>query len=93
MLAGGRSIPFMVEIRYKVGLPNIRVTHPQIVDVIYKQTVLSILDDQYFPTSGSESLDGLSQSLSMDVSKLRMSVDKRIQLLRESLNGIMLVVC
>lgn len=87
-LGGGRTIPFMVQVRYQVGMPNIRTDRPDIVDTIIKLTVLAILDDLYLPASGSSSLDGLSQSLSFDASKYRELVDKRVDTIASSLNGI-----
>ena len=46
----------------------------------------------YFPTSGSSSVDGLSQSLSVDTDKYRDLVDKRIETLSQSLQGIRCMV-
>lgn len=91
MLGGGRTIPFMVQVRYRVGFRDLKAERPDIVDVIKRLAILGILDDQYFPTSSSTSVDGLSQSLSMDVAKLRETVDKKISTIRQSLEGIRFV--
>ncbi len=87
-LGGGRLIPFMLQVRYQVGFANIRVERPDIVDVIKRLCILSILDDQYFPQSGSTSLDGLSQSISMDTGKFREQLDKKISTIASTLQGI-----
>lgn len=91
-LGGGRTIPLMVQVRYSAGIPNIRAERPDIVDLIKKMAVLAVLDDQYFPASGSDSVDGLSQSLSIDTGKYRDLVDKRIASLGSSLSGIRVMV-
>ena len=87
-LGGGRTIPFMIQARYQAGFANIRVERPDIVDAIKRLCVLSILDDQIFPQSGSTSLDGLSQSLSLDVGKHRELLDRKLDVIGESLSGI-----
>lgn len=92
-LSGGRTIPFMIQIAYRVGMPNIRTERPDIIDAILKCTVLSIIDDQYLPASGSDSIDGLSQSMSFDFSKHREMLDARLDRIASSLSGIDLVVC
>lgn len=91
-LGGGRTIPLMVQIRYRAGIENIRTERPDIVDAIRRLTVLSILDDQFPPMSGSSSIDGLSQSLSVDTAKYRDLTDARIDRLASSLRGIMVMV-
>ena len=87
-LGGGRVIPFMIQARYRAGMPTIMQDRPDIVDCIRKMAVISILDDMYLPQSGSTSIDGLSQSLSIDTGKYRDIVDKRIDQISSSLNGI-----
>ena len=91
-LSGGRTIPFMIQTAYRVGMPNLRIERPDIVDAILKSTVLSIIDDQYLPASGSDSIDGLSQSMSFDFSKHREALDAKLDRIASSLNGIDLVV-
>lgn len=87
-LAGGRIIPFMVKVRYRVGFADLRTERPDIVDAIKRLAVLSILDDQYFPQSGSTSVDGLSQSFSLDVGKHRELLDTKIAAIESGLSGI-----
>lgn len=92
-LGGGRTIPFMVQIRYRSGFTDIRTERPDIVDTIRRMTVLSLIDDAFLPTSGSSSIDGLSQSLSIDTAKYREITDARIDRIESSLTGIRLMVC
>lgn len=91
-LSGGRTIPFMIKVRYRAGIENIMSTRPDIVDAIRRMTVLSILDDQFIPTSGSSSIDGLSQSLSIDIGKFRDMTDARIDRIASSVQGIRVMV-
>lgn len=92
-LGGGRSVPFMVQVRYRAGLQDVANTAPDILDLIRYMAVLSIVDDAFIPQSGSTSADGLSQSLSWEADKLRDRVEKRVTTLRESLNGVRAGFC
>lgn len=86
-LAGGRTIPGMVHIEYDAGFQDINKEWPEIMDLIYKLTVLKIISDLFFPQSGSISADGLSQSLSVDMSKYEESIDAIINGTQSSGNG------
>lgn len=87
-LSGGRTIPLMMQVRYSTGFVDIRKERPDIVDALLRATVLSVLDDQFLPTSGSDSIDGLSQSLSFDAGKHRELLDARLDRIASSLQGI-----
>lgn len=79
-VGGGDMIPFMLQVQYQTGLQNVR-TDPQwadLVDVIYKQAVLNILDENFTPQSGSISADGLSQSMSLDADKYRDAIELKL---------------
>lgn len=91
-LGGGRNVPLMLQIRYSCGLQNARQTEPALIDLIFKNAVLMILDDQFFPQSSSISQDGGSQSLSIDAEKYRETIDGRIEKFRTFYQGIMLAV-
>lgn len=69
VLAGGRDIPMMIQIRYTAGLKNCATEWPDIIDVIKRKAVYKILTEAYVPASGSISADGLSQSMSIDLQK------------------------
>lgn len=92
-LGGGRSVPFMVQVRYRAGLQDVADTAPDVLDLIRYMAVLSIVDDAFLPQSGSTSADGLSQSLSFEADKLRDRVKKRVTTLRDSLNGVRVGFC
>lgn len=74
-LAGSRSIPFMIQLTYTAGLTDVANTYPELLDAIKKKAVLKVVADAFLPQSGSISADGLSESVSVDVSKYHDSVD------------------
>lgn len=84
-----RSIPDMVQVAYTAGLQNIQTEYPEILDVIKKKAILNVLSDSYIPQSGSISADGLSQSMSMDVSKYSDAIDEIINGPKGSNGGLM----
>ena len=75
-LAGSRSIPFMIQLEYTAGLTDVAQTYPELLDVIKKKAVLKVITDAFLPQSGSISADGLSQSISVDMSKYHESIDE-----------------
>lgn len=75
VLGIGRIIPNMVRITYKAGLQNAAANYPDLVDVVKKIAVLKIIEDGFLPQSGSISADGLSQSMSIDMSKYQDTID------------------
>lgn len=91
-LGGGRTIPHMIRVRYTAGLQNAKQEHPDLVDVVTKMAVLKILQDTFMPTSSSISADGLSQSLSGDLKLYMDVVDHQIDILRDEIHGVRLVV-
>jgi hypothetical protein len=76
LVAVGRVIPNMVRITYVAGLKNAAADYPELVDAVKKMAVLKILEDAFLPQSGSISADGLSQSMSLDMSKYEDSIDR-----------------
>jgi hypothetical protein len=76
LVATGRTIPNMVRITYVAGLKNAAADYPELVDAVKKLAVLKIIEDGFLPQSGSISADGLSQSMSVDMSKYEDSVDR-----------------
>lgn len=91
-LSGGRTIPLMIKVRYQAGMPNIRTERPDIIDAIFRMAVLGVLDDQFFPSSDSSTIDGLSQNMSLDTQKYRDLTDKRLDEIGRSLSGIRMMV-
>lgn len=91
-LGGGRNVPFMLQVGYTAGLSNAAADYPDLLDLIKRWAVLSILDDQFLPASASTSADGLSQSLSWDAEKQRDALGQRLDALRQSMQGIRLAI-
>lgn len=92
VLGGGRTIPHMIQVRYRAGLANAARDYPDLLDLIQKSAVLRILDDSMPPQSGSISADGLSRSTSIDTSKYREQIDARIDRLRDAIHGVRCMV-
>lgn len=69
-------IPNMLNLTYQAGLKNAHEDYPELLDAIRKMAVVKILTDLFLPQSGSISADGLSESMSTDVSKYQEQVDK-----------------
>lgn len=74
----GRGVPQMMQVRYTCGLRDAAHDYPELVDVVQKMAVVSIIEDAMMPGSGSISADGLSQSLSVDVGKYHEVIDRLI---------------
>lgn len=87
-MSGGRSIPQMIQVRYRAGLSDIATEHPDVLDLVKKFAVLSILQDAFLPQSASKSIDGMSQSFGADVDKFGDMLDKKADTMRQSLRGI-----
>lgn len=100
-MGGGGMIPFALQLKYVAGLTGAK-TDPKwadLIDVILKQAVLNVIDGAYSPQGGSISVDGMSQSVSVDAEKYRDTVAMKIDGgkgsnggLRASIHGLMLGV-
>lgn len=88
-LNGSRSIPFMIQLTYTAGLTDVSNTYPELLDAIKKKAVLKVVADAFLPQSGSISADGLSESVSVDVSKYHDSVEHIINGPAGSNGGLM----
>ena len=75
-LAGGGTIPSMLQVHYVAGLSNTLTAWPNIIDLIYKTAILKILKGFYIPQSQSISADGLSQSITFDASKFQADLNE-----------------
>ena len=78
LLSAGRMMPFSIRLHYTAGLKNAERDYPDLLEVIKKKTVLLIVEDMFLPTSGSISADGLSQSLSTDMSKYDDMIESKL---------------
>ena len=83
------SKPDMVQLSYTAGLANAAQDYPELIDVVKKKAVLSVLADSFVPQSGSISADGLSQSMSMDLGKYSEAIDEIIHGPKGSNGGLM----
>lgn len=88
-LTGGRSIPFMMQLEYTAGLVDVETQFPELLDAIKKMAVLKIVGDAFLPKSGSISGDGLSESISIDMSEYQDSIDHIINGPKDSNGGLM----
>lgn len=92
VMGGGRSVPHMIQVRYRAGLENAARDYPDLLDLVQKSAVLRMLEDAFLPQSGSISADGLSRSTSIDASRYREQIDSRLGQLRDALSGIRCLV-
>lgn len=68
-------IPNMMNVTYTAGIENAEANYPELIDAIKKMAVVKILTDLFLPQSGSISADGLSESMSTDVTKYQEQID------------------
>ena len=91
-MGGGRTIPFMLQVRYTAGIKNVQAEYPEVVMLIKRLAVLNVLKDSFVPQSGSISADGLSQSISLDVDKYMDSTQQSLDRIRDEIHGVRLGV-
>lgn len=87
-VSGGRSVPFMLQARYRAGLADAARDWPDLLGVIKQMAVASIIEDRFMPASGSTSADGISQSLSWDMDKAKDAIEAKLKRLRSAIRGI-----
>ncbi len=92
MMAGGQNVPQMLKIRYIAGMADAYTDYPDLVPVVKRMAVLSILKDAFIAQSGSISADGLSQSSSLDMDKYEDSVNSALDHIKQSIHGIVMMV-
>ncbi|EPT1451921.1 hypothetical protein ACVOZ6_003509 [Escherichia coli] len=68
-------IPNMMNVTYTAGIEDAEANYPELIDAIKKMAVVKILTDLFLPQSGSISADGLSESMSTDVTKYQEQID------------------
>lgn len=86
-LFNGQTIPNMIRVRYLAGIDVNNGGYPDVVGLVYRMTTLRLLQDSFLPQSGSISADGLSQSVSVNVSAMQTELDNRIDVLKKQLIG------
>lgn len=92
VIGGGRTVPHMIQVRYRAGLSNASVDYPDLIDLINKSAVLRIFEDAMPSLSGSISADGLSRSTNVDLAKYREQVEARIARLGDAIHGVRFTV-
>jgi hypothetical protein len=88
-MSAGRMLPFAMEIEYTAGIQDVATKYPELVDLVQKMAVTKIVEDGFMPSSGSISADGLSQTVSVDVSKYHDDIDRMINGESGSNGGLM----
>jgi len=92
-LGGGMTIPFLMQISYTCGLQDARADYPDLLMLCKRLAMCMLLENAFFPASGSISVDGLSQSLSMETGKYREQIEARVDKLRDAIHGVRMVIC
>jgi hypothetical protein len=87
-IGGGRTIPFMIQIRYTAGLKNPTADYPDLIDLIYKMATFRMLFGAFIPGSSSISADGLSQSQTIAYADWKKEIDAKLKSLRSAIHGI-----
>lgn len=77
----------MVHLEYVSGLVDAETKYPDLLDAVKKMAVTKIITDTFLPQSGSISADGLSESMSVDISKYNDLIDRIIDGPEKSGNG------
>lgn len=86
-LGGGRTVPFMIQVRYTAGLTDPGANYPDLLDLVKKMTMYRLLLSAFLPASGSISADGLSQSSSFDYGKWEDALEAKFDNLRDAIHG------
>jgi len=94
IFSGGRGVPQSVLINYTAGFQagELAANHTDLLEAIKRRALLEILADGFIPQSFSNSADGLSQSISTDLSKLREDDARFVTTYRDHIKGVRMVV-
>lgn len=92
LMGGGRVVPQMMHMTYVAGLTNAARDYPELVDAVKKLAMLKIIEDGFMPQSGSISADGLSQSISSDMTKYQDTIDAVLNGPKGSNGGLMTAI-
>ncbi len=91
-LGAGRTMPFGLQVAYRAGLADWRARVPDLAQVVMRLATVALVEDTLPPQSASTSADGLSQSISLDASKLREGAEAKLESMRDALQGVRVVV-
>lgn len=90
--SGRRVMPQCLVLRYTAGLANAAQDYPDLVNLVRKSAVLSIVDERMTPGTMSTSVDGLSESQTVDFDKLRTALEDKTKSLFRAIHGAQLFV-
>lgn len=68
-MSAGRVIPSMIHLSYTAGIKDIRKEYPGLYEFIFRVAALELIMDTFPSGSDSVSADGLSQSMSFDITQ------------------------
>lgn len=91
-LGGGTMIPNMIQLRYQAGIKDVAKNFPDLLNLVQKMAVLSIVKNAFLPSSGSISADGLSESSSIQISDWQGDIDAEIDHLSQLIHGVRMVI-
>lgn len=94
LTAGGRTVPKMIKVRYTAGLSveRINTEFQQVYSFINRAAIARLLTDVGMSSSSSISIDGMSESNSLDPKSLNEALNDDINELRRKLIGVRLMV-
>lgn len=92
MASGRRVVPEVLRLRYTAGLENVQRDFPDVLDLVRKQACLSIVDDRMTPGNVSTSVDGISESRTVDFDKLRDAIHEKQKSLFRAIHGMQMFV-
>ena len=92
MSSGRRVMPEVLRLRYTAGLENVQRDFPDVLDLVRKLASLSIVDDRMTPGNVTTSVDGLSESRTVDYDKLREAIHEKQKNLFRAIHGLQLFV-
>ena len=91
VMAGGRTIPRMLQLKYTAGIASPSRDYPELADVVLQMAALRVLKGLMLPGSGSISADGLSQSRNVAIKDYQDDIDARLERLRQAIHGVTLL--
>lgn len=90
--SGRRVMPEVLRLRYIAGLENVQRDYPDVLDLVRKMAALSLVDDRMTPGNITTSVDGLSESRTVDYDKLRDAIKEKKTNLFRAIHGVQLFV-
>jgi hypothetical protein len=93
VLGGGRTIPRMMQVRYRAGIANPARDYPDMADTVLQMAALRVLKGLMLPGSGSISADGLSESRNVTAKDYQDQIDASLASLRQAIHGVQMICC